>query len=152
MIDAALVGTWAGTNGFRLMPGDPLRTFPATARVATAAGGHLVVVAYTWRHPDDGPQDGLFLVGRGGDGGAVTATWADSWHQKPEPMSLTGRAAQALDLEGVYGGDWRWRIRVEQEEGGQLLVTMDNVVPVGEATQDVPPGPYPVMVLRAVRS
>ena len=151
MIAAALAGTWAGTGGFRLMPADPLREFPATVNVTTAAGGHLALIAYTWRHPDDGPQDGLLLVGRAGDGGAVAGTWGDSLHQQPEPMSLTGRSADALDLEGTYGGDWRWRIRVEAGEGG-LTMTMDNVVPAGEAAADVPPGPYPGMVVRAVRS
>ena len=57
------VGTWVGTNGFRLMPGDPLVEFPALLTVTTAAGGHLTSVAYSWEHPDDGAQDGLLLIG-----------------------------------------------------------------------------------------
>lgn len=120
--------------------------------MTTPAGGHLALITYIWQHPDDGAQDGLLLVGRDGDGGAVTATWGDSWHQQPEPMSLTGRAADAVDLEAAYGGDWRWRIRVGPGEGGRLHMTMHNVVPAAEASVDMPPGPYPVMVLQAARS
>jgi hypothetical protein len=52
-------GTWIGTNGFRLMPGDPLAELPASVTVSTAAGGHLLSVAYRWEHPADGPQEGL---------------------------------------------------------------------------------------------
>ena len=34
-------GTWVGTNGFRLMPSDPLAEFPAKVIVTNAAGGNL---------------------------------------------------------------------------------------------------------------
>ena len=60
---AHLAGSWAGTNGFRLMPTDALFDAPATASVTTVAGGHAVVVTYTWVHPQDGPQGGTMLVG-----------------------------------------------------------------------------------------
>jgi len=47
------VGSWAGSNGFRLMPSDPLDEAPATADVWTAAGKGLVGITYTWSHPED---------------------------------------------------------------------------------------------------
>src|SRR6266536_4206765 len=83
------VGAWAGSNGFRLMPSDPLHEAPATAEVSTAAGASLVAIAYAWSHPDDGAQDGLLVVGAD-DSGAATAFWGDSWHQSPTPRSCVG--------------------------------------------------------------
>lgn len=154
MVRSELVGTWAGTNGFRLMPDDPFREAPATASVTTAAGGHLTLVAYGWQHPDDGPQDGLILIGPAGEGDAVAATWGDSWHQQPVPMPLTGsRAADgSVSLDGSYGGDWGWRILLGADEAGELRLRMDNVVPAGDATAEMPAGPYAAMDLRARRS
>ena len=68
-------GAWTGTNGFRLMPADPMHDAPATAEVDVKAGGSLVAISYTWSHPADGPQDGLLVLGAGGDPGGVTAFW-----------------------------------------------------------------------------
>jgi hypothetical protein len=59
-------GAWTGTNGFRLMPTDELYVAPASAAAATAAGGHDLVLTYTWVHPVDGAQDGVLLVGSPG--------------------------------------------------------------------------------------
>ena len=154
MIPSGLVGTWTGTGGFRLMPGDELSGFPAALVVTAPAGGHLALVTYTWRHPDDGPQDGVLLAGPTGEGTAVAATWGDSWHQNPAPMALSGeRSAEgSLDLAGDYGGGWGWRIHLGAAEGGELLLRMDNVVPADQATADVAAGPYPVMLVRVRRS
>jgi hypothetical protein len=149
-----LLGAWTGTNGFRLMADDPLFESPATASVTTAAGGHLTLVAYTWQHPDDGPQDGLLLIGRTGGGDALTATWGDSWHQQPAPTSLSGSqsANGSIALGFGYGGGWEWRISLASEDSGGLLLRMDNVVPASSATPEKPAGPYPVMNLQAHRT
>lgn len=153
MIPAEFVGTWAGTNGFRLMPSDRLCELPATASVTTAAGGHLALVAYIWQHPDDGPQDGVILIGSTGEGDAVAATWGDSWHQQPAPMALSGHQTSdgSIGLEGSYGDGWAWRILLEASDGGGLRMRMDNVIPESHATADVPVGPYPVMLLQVRR-
>ena len=65
---AAARGAWSGTNGFRLMPADPLATAPATATLTLAAGGSLLTLAYTWSHPEDGAADGLLVTGPAEDG------------------------------------------------------------------------------------
>jgi len=154
MISSDLAGSWSGTNGFRLMPNGELHEFPATASVTTPAGGHLALVSYTWQHPEDGPQDGVLVVGSAGESDTVTATWGDSWHQKPVPMVLSGHrtADGSLILEGTYGVDWTWRVRLESGEDGELRMQMDNVIPASHATADLPAGPYPAMVLQARRS
>src|SRR5215213_7994140 len=123
-------GSWVGTNGFRLMPSDPLAELPAGVTVITAAGGHLTSVAYSWEHPDDGPQDGLLVIGSADEGGSLVAMWADSWHQKPTPMMLSGsRGTDAtLESEGEYGGGWRWRVMLDGSNAESLRMQMDNVI------------------------
>src|SRR5512145_1460216 len=83
-------GMWAGTNRFRLMPDDPAAEASATAQLSLGAGGNLAVLAYTWRHPDDGAQDGLLVLGPDEAPGGVVALWGDSWHQKPAAKQLRG--------------------------------------------------------------
>jgi hypothetical protein len=141
-----LAGNWRGTNGFRLMPTDELQEAPATAVVTTAAGGHDVVLTYTWIHPDDGPQDGVLLVGSPDEQQqAVDAAWGDSWHQKPSILMFSGTLVDGrLEVIADYGGGWKWMITLEGEN--QLLLTMHNVVPDELATDEVSAGPYPVMV------
>ena len=133
------VGTWAGTNGFRLMPSDPLHDAPATAEVSTAAGGNLVAIAYTWAHPADGPQDGLLVLGAADDEGAATAFWADSWHQSPAPQLLGGAIdGDVVTISYEYGEGWQWHVTVDATDPQALRLGMDNVTP------DTPA--YPVMV------
>ncbi|MEV0002559.1 hypothetical protein AB0H28_09760 [Micromonospora sp. NPDC050980] len=148
MVLTDVTGSWAGTNGFRMMPADPLVESPATLTVATAAGGHLTTVAYSWAHPADGPQDGLLVIAAGESPGSLVAWWGDSWHQQPTTMALTGAAggSSAVELTGEYGGGWAWRIAIEAVEPGHLRMRMDNVVPDDQAGPDVPAGAYPVMV------
>src|SRR4029450_9565850 len=99
-------GTWTGTNGFRLMPTDPLAEFPAKVTVTTAARDHVCSVAHWGEHPEPGPQDGLVLIGATDEGGSLVAMWGDSWHQKPAPMMLSGSCSTdaALELGGESGG------------------------------------------------
>lgn len=143
-----------GTNAFRLMPADPLHEAPATATVRPAAGGHALVVTYTWEHADDGPQDGLLVVSSPDDEGVVHATLLDSWHQKPGPMQLTGRLLDAglgASVAATYAEIFGWQIDVRLVGDG-LELDMRNVVPA----EAIPPehaatmsaGPYDVMVLR----
>ena len=108
---AAATGTWSGSSRFRMMPSDPFSTAPATGTLTLAAGGSLVSFAYTWSHPVDGDQDGLLVAGPDDSGGLV-ALWADSWHQQPAPMSMTGSIDDdgALLVTGSYAGEWGWRI------------------------------------------
>ena len=141
---AAAAGAWSGTNGFRLMPADPLATAPATATLSLAAGGSLLTLAYTWSHPEDGAADGLVVTGPTEDG--FVALWADSWHQQPAPMSMTGAIDDAGELlvAGSYAGEWGWRIALALDGEG-LTLRMDNVVPASIAAAG-DAGPYPVMI------
>jgi hypothetical protein len=154
MMLSDFTGTWTGTNGFRLMPEDPLAESRATLTVTLAAGGHLTSVAYSWEHPDDGPQDGMLVVGSSGVDDSLVATWGDSWHQKPAPMSLFGTYGddQTIEFSGDYGSGWEWRIVFDTGDVDKLGMRMDNVGPADQATAEIAAGPYPVMVMEVRRT
>jgi hypothetical protein len=147
-------GAWVGTNGFRLMPSDPLVEFAASVTVTTAAGGYLTSVAYSWEHPDDGAQDGLLVIGSADEDGSLVAMWGDSWHQKPTPMMLSGsrRTDATVELEAEYGRGWRWRVMLDASDAESLRIQMDNVIPAERVSADIPDGPYPVMVMHTHRA
>lgn len=146
------MGSWSGTNGFRLMPTDPPHDAPATAEVSVAAAGHLTAIAYTWSHPQDGEQDGLLVIGPD-DSGGVIALWGDSWHQSPEPKVLVGTIDDGTITVGYeYGGDWRWQITVDPGDPEALGLRMDNVVPESAATDIVVAGPYAAMAAHLRRA
>src|SRR5262245_22698818 len=123
-------GTWVGTNRFRLMPDDPPAEAEATAQLTLGAGGKLAVLAYTWTHAVDGPQDGLLTVGPGDVPGEVLALWGDSWHQKPAAARLRGSAGDdTLTVGFSYAEGWEWRITLTADQPDVLRWRMDNVVP-----------------------
>jgi hypothetical protein len=154
MILSHVAGSWAGTNGFRLMPSHPLAELPATVTVTMAANGHLTSVAYSWEHPDDGPQDGLIVIFSAGEDASLVAMWGDSWHQKPVPMSLSGGpgAGGTFEFKGDYGDGWGWRIVLDDTDTEILRMRMDNLIPTHQATAETPAGPYPVMVMDVRRA
>jgi hypothetical protein len=150
---AEAVGAWAGSNGFRLMPSDPLAEAPATARVSTAAGGNLVAIAYTWSHPADGAQDGLLVVGAGDEPGPASAFWGDSWHQSPAPRAFAGAIdGGVVTVSYEYEAGWHWHITVDPTDPATLRLRMDNEVPPSAAASETAAGPYPVMVTELRRT
>jgi hypothetical protein len=154
MLLRSVEGTWEGTNGFRLMPTDQLSEFPAQLTVMTAAGGYLTSVAYSWKHPEDGEQEGLLVIGNADENGSLVAMWGDSWHQKPAPMMLSGSRGtdKTLELEGDYGGGWRWRVILDATDAESLEMRMDNVVPADQVPPGMPADPYPAMIMKARRA
>jgi hypothetical protein len=141
------LGTWQGTNDFRLMPTDPFHTAPAEATLLMAAGGNLATIAYTWAHPADGEQDGLLVVGPGEEEGTVVAFWGDSWHQHPSPKMLLGTIENGLiTLDYEYGEGWRWQIFVDVTGDALLQLRMDNVVPDAGEESDFRGAVYSAMV------
>jgi hypothetical protein len=101
-----LAGSWTGANAFTLMPDDPAVPLESSLRVAEVAGCALTL-SYTWVHPDDGPQEGFLFVFEGEQAPQVQAVWLDTWHQKPQPMSLTGElAGSGARLSAPYGDGW----------------------------------------------
>lgn len=133
---APFVGNWNGTNDLRIMPTDDYRRSPAGATVSVTAHD-FATITYTWSE-DGKPQDGLLLLG--GNTGAATAVWADSWHTAQVWLTLAGAAGSdgVLRLTGSYpapeGPDWGWQIHISPAEG---KITMHNVVPGHEPYQVV---------------
>lgn len=149
-------GPLSGTNGFRLMPAEPLATRPAIGTARSAAAGDGLVLDYRWEHPQDGPQEGVLLVGSAEEDGTVRAAWIDSWHQHPGPMVLAGTAvgAQHVTLAASYAGEWGWQIELSVTDA--VEVVMRNVVPASALelpeAEGMSAGPYDVMVLRLSRA
>ncbi|WP_205660466.1 DUF1579 family protein [Amycolatopsis antarctica] len=123
-------GDWQGTNLMRMMPDDEYSPSAATASVGVAAGGHAVTVAYTWSHEGE-PQDGVLLVTAGREPGTAAVAWIDSWHQNPHWMVCEGRLGDDGDIrvEGSYGRDAGWRLRLGAAGGRSLRIAMDNLGP-----------------------
>jgi hypothetical protein len=153
VFDHAL-GSWEGTNGFRLMPSDPLSEAPASGTVSLAAGGCVATIAYTWIHPQDGAQDGLLALGIGGGDNSITALWGDSWHQHPEVKIFEG----TIDERGLisagyeYADGWRWEIILDPTEADLLSLRMDNVVLPEAATAEIPAVAYAAMLMELRRT
>jgi hypothetical protein len=147
------VGSWHGTNDFRLMPTDPFHSAPAGATVLRAAGGDLATITYNWAHPDDGEQSGQLVVGPAEEPGSVVAFWGDSWHQHPSPRLLLGTIeGSVLDVGYEYETDWWWRIIVDLSDEAALQLRMDNVVPGSAGNDEFAGGAYPAMIASLTRS
>ncbi|MHA6695266.1 hypothetical protein [Homoserinimonas sp. A520] len=146
------VGTWHGSNDFRLMPSDPFHSAPAGGTVLRAAGGNLATITYNWAHPDDGEQSGQLVVGAGEEGGTVVAFWGDSWHQHPSPRTLFGTVENGVVIAGYeYADGWWWNVTVDLSDEAALLLRMDNVVPESEGNADFAGGAYPAMLMSLTR-
>ncbi|GHJ56786.1 hypothetical protein Nm8I071_60930 [Nonomuraea sp. TT08I-71] len=97
---------------------------------------------------------GQDVVGAGEREDSLVTVWGNSWHQQPTPMSLTGGPGTdgTFELRGEYGGGWAWRIVFDTADAERRRMRMDNVIPAGQATVEMPAGPYPVMVAEVIRA
>lgn len=147
------LGSWHGSNDFRLMPTDPAHGAPAGATVLRAAGGSLATITYNWTHPVDGVQSGLLVVGPGEEPGTAVAFWGDSWHQHPSPRMLHGTAdGGVVDVGYEYEAGWWWRINVDASAPDALQLRMYNVVPESAGDADFAGGAYSAMIALFTRS
>jgi hypothetical protein len=134
-------GEGTGTYEFRMMPTDDFQGGASSVTVTDAARGRAVLVAYSWEHAEDGPQEGTLVLGVPGKDGAVTAAWVDSWHQR-DVVLLTGTGSPAGATVGYeYAPGWTWEIEVGVVDGALTLV-MRNGVPASEGS---PGGQYDVL-------
>ena len=135
------LGDGAGSYAFRLLPDDDFDEGTSTVAVDAAASGRAVLVSYTWVHPADGPQTGTLLLGVPGEGGAVSAAWVDSWHQR-DVVALTGTSTPTGAVVAYeYAPGWTWEIEVVIVDGS-LSMVMRNGVPESD---DGPAARYDAM-------
>jgi hypothetical protein len=147
------VGTWHGSNDFRLMPTDPPHSAPCGATVVRAAGGNLATLTYNWAHPDDSEQSGQLVVGPAEEPGSVVAFWGDSWHQHPSPRLLLGTLENGVvDVGYEYEEGWWWRIIIDLTAENALRLRMDNVVPESAGDANFVGGAYSAMVATFMRT
>jgi hypothetical protein len=69
-------------------------------------------------------------------------------------MVLSGSRSTdgALELDGDYGGGWRWRVMFDATDTDTFRMQMDNVIPAERATPEISAGPYPVMIMQTQRA
>jgi hypothetical protein len=132
---AQLTGHWAGPSKLWLSPDAPARESASTAVVKLAAKGRCLVVEYTWAFEGE-EQEGLLVLGPGGEPGSVAGSWVDSWHMSDAFMALAGGIEDGarISVLGSYaappGPDWGWRVAIEPgAETFKLL--MYNISPEG---------------------
>jgi hypothetical protein len=129
------LGQRSGTCSFRLMPTDELVEAPSTLTVTEAATDRALALAYSWSHPEDGPQTGTLLLGVPVEDGVVSAAWVDSWHQR-DVVLLTGSSDPATVTVGYeYAPGWSWEIEVGG--GDTTTLVMRNAVPERESSPAV---------------
>ena len=135
-----LTGCWTGVSKLWLAPTEPVRISEARAEVGTAIADDFLTVAYTWN--ENGPQNGLIVLGQDEESQALQAVWVDSWHQ-PSFMLCKGTpdAAGRIAVQGRYpapeGPDWGWEIALESDGSDSFLIVMDNITPQGEHARAV---------------
>jgi hypothetical protein len=133
---AILIGKWSGVNRLWLSPNDPAQTSHAAAEIYRVAQEQFLAIAYTWA--ENGPQDGLILLGWQPSSGALQASWVDSFHNGDRMMPCLGQVTDdgRIAVQGAYsappGPDWGWQIAIEPEGPDALRVVMDNITPDGE--------------------
>jgi hypothetical protein len=109
----------------------------SSASITPAAGGKVLSIAYTWS-VDGEPQEGVMLLARKEDGGAVKAVWTDSWHMSHDFMACEGTidGGGKLSVLGSYaappGPDWRWRTEIDAKDSENVQILMFNISPDGE--------------------
>ena len=134
---AALAGKWKGTNRLFLSPhDDSIKESASSAAVTTKANGQFLAIEYTWSF-EDGPQEGLLVLGGDAKSDAAQLVWTDSWHMSHKFMVCDGVVTPdgVADVKGYYAvdghPDWGWRTQIIPGETSFKLI-MFNVSPEGE--------------------
>ena len=139
-----LGGQYAGTNHLILDPAEPARVSDATASVNLVSHGKVMRLDYTW--DDNGPQEGMLLIGSQDGRDGALAAWTDSWHMGNKLLICSGDVdARSISLLGSYssvgaggppGPDWGWRIVLEPVDDSSFTMRMFNISPDAEGRAD----------------
>ena len=139
-----LAGEYAGTNHLILDPAEPPRVSDANASVVLASRGKVVRLDYTW--DDNGPQEGMLLIGAPDGREGVLAAWTDSWHMGKKLLICNGDVdARSIRLLGTFtsvgaggppGPDWGWRILLEPVDDRSFTMRMFVIAPDSDGSVD----------------
>ena len=132
------LGHWTGTSRLHQswLPEDQkIQESASTFSIVTDPKQTFATVDYTWS-TDGVEQTGRMLVA-GGESGAVSAGWSDSWHQNGGVLALIGNGMTGpVKVTGAYsapeGPDWGWRIELDLTGPETFEMRMFTITPDGE--------------------
>lgn len=133
---AARAGHWQGINQLQDPHTNAPEDSPSSLAVTPILKGKFIRMDYTWAYQGN-PEEGMLLIGYEEKTNAVTAHWADTWHQ-PTVMVCQGNAEanDSMSVKGSYaappGPDWGWRITISSRDNQNLQMVMYNITPEGQ--------------------
>ncbi len=132
-------GLWHGKSLLNLswLPPDKRVTESASRfHVDTDANHAFATITYDWHH-EGKRHEGTILICKANKSKVVEMGWVDSWHQNGGVLHLVGEESESgvVKAKGTYEAEkqtWGWTIAFERTSD-QLVMTMENVTPKGEA-------------------
>ena len=139
---AGLIGEWEGTFRLWFQPDHLACEAPQRGTIRGILDGRFLLHEYRTRF-DDEPIEGVAIYGLHLDENAYESAWVESFGTGTSIMFSSGPAsADHFNALGSYGDGqggprWDWRTEIEQPDADQLIITMTNISPQGEAAKAV---------------
>ncbi len=138
---AAMIGEWEGTFRLWFQPEHPVCESPQRGTIRGILDGRFLLHEYRTRF-DDEPIEGVAIYGLHLDENAFESAWVESFGTGTSIMFSAGPASAHFNVLGSYpdgqgGPRWDWRTEIEQPDPDQLIITMTNISPQGEAAKAV---------------
>ncbi len=135
----AAKGLWQGKSLLNLPflpPGKQVSESQSSLHIDTDKHDSFATITYTWQYEGQ-VQEGTILLCQSDKRKHLELGWVDSWHQSTSVMHLEGEETETalVKAKGSYSGGnetWGWTIAFVHD-GDQLTMTMENVMPSGEA-------------------
>lgn len=139
---AQMIGEWEGTFRLWFQPDHVACEAPQRGTIRGILDGRFLLHEYRSRFGDD-PIEGVALYGLHLDDNAYESAWVESFGTGTSIMFSAGPAtSEHFSVLGSYGDGkggprWDWRTEIEQPDADQLIITMTNISPQGEAARAV---------------
>lgn len=138
---ARIAGDWAGTTHVWFQPGDPVDTSEQSGSIRIVAGGRFLLHEYRGSF-QGAAQESVAICAVHLDAQNFEIAWVDSFHTGTSIMSSSGPidagfSAMTSYGDGQGGPPWGWRTTFEQPSDDELLITMMNITPQGDASKAV---------------
>ena len=139
---ARMIGEWEGTFRLWFQPDHVACEAPQRGTIRGILDGRFLLHEYRSRFGDD-PIEGVAIYGLHLDDNAFESAWVESFGTGTSIMFSASPAPPGHFNEvGSYGDGkggprWDWRTEIQQPDPDQLIITMTNISPQGEAARAV---------------